>query len=709
MKNLSILLSGLILWSCNSLEMKEKKKSSIHYPETVKVDSVNNYFGTDVFDPYVWLEDDRSAETETWVKAQNKVTFSYLDKIPFRDKIKSRLEELWNYPKEGAPFKRGDWFYYYKNSGLQNQYVLYRNKGEGSDEELFLDPNTLKEDGTAALGSTSFSADGKYFSYAIADAGSDWQTIYVRDTESKEDLSDTLKWCKFTGMAWAGEGFYYSRYDEPEGSALSKANEYHKCFYHKLGTPQSDDVLIFDQPEHPQRNVYAQTSDDENFLFVGVSEGTSGNMLYFKDLRNPDSEFILLNENFENDHSFVDNVGDDLFILTNLEASNYKLIKVNASSPEQSNWEDVISNHNSHVLQSVSFVGGKMFVKYMQDAYNKIYQYSYSGEMEKTINMPGDGIGTIRGFGGKQDDTYTYYTFTSFTFPSEIYKYDVATGKSESYKKSEVKFNPEDFETKQVFFTSKDGTKVPMFIVHKKGLKLDGTNPTYLYSYGGFNISLNPNFDLRLIPWLENGGVYAMPNIRGGGEYGEEWHKGGMLLNKQNVFDDFISAAEYLIRENYTSSDKLCISGRSNGGLLVGACMTQRPDLFAVAIPGVGVMDMLKFHEFTIGWAWAVEYGNSEDSTNFQNLVRYSPYHNIMEKDYPATMVFTADHDDRVVPAHSFKFISRLQEKHTGESPVLIRIDVDAGHGAGKPTHMQIAEWADIWAFVLENMGEKFE
>lgn len=703
MAALSVLATG-----CDEPSKDGEQKNSFLYPITNKIDCTDIYFGDKIFDPYVWLEDDRSAETGEWVKAQNQLTFSYLDQIPFRDAIKERLETLWNYPKEGAPFKRGEWYYFYKNDGLQNQYVLYRYQNEGDEPELFLDPNTLKEDGTAALGSTSFSKDGKYFAYAINDAGSDWQTIYIKNTETKENLAEKLEWCKFTGMAWKGKGFYYSRYEKPEGSALSKANEYHKTYYHKLGTPQSKDKLVFEQADYPKRYLFAQTSEDEKYLFISVSEGTSGNILYMANLETAPKDFIQLNENFENDHNYNSNIGDDLYFITNLEASNYKLVTAKADSATQGNWQDVMGNHESNVLQSVSIFHDKMYVKYMQDAYDKIYQYSLSGEYERQINMPGDGIGSIGGFNGKQTDSCTYYTFTSFTYPSEIYKYDFASGKSELYKGSEVQFDPSGYETKQVFYTSKDGTKVPMFIVHKKGLKLNGNNPTYLYSYGGFNISLNPSFDIRLVPWLENGGVYAMPNIRGGGEYGEDWHKGGMLLKKQNVFDDFIAAAEYLIRENYTRSEKLCISGRSNGGLLVGACMTQRPELYAVALPGVGVMDMLKYHTFTVGWGWAVEYGSSEDSVNYQNLVRYSPYHNIKEDKYPATLVYTADHDDRVVPAHSFKFISRLQEKQQGNKPVMIRIDVDAGHGAGKPTHMQIAEWADIWSFVLYNMGETF-
>jgi len=705
MKNYFII--GMIaLVGCKG-EPKQTETEKIQYPETKRIDHTDTYFGVDIKDDFQWLEDDRSKETAQWVKAQNELTFSYLDKIPFRKQIKKRLEKLWNYPKVSSPFKRGDWYYFYKNDGLQNQYVLYRKKSLDGEEEVFLDPNTLKEDGTAALGSNSFSKDGKYFAYAINEAGSDWQTIYVKNTETKENLDEVLEWCKFTGMAWAGDGFYYSRYEKPEGSEFSKSNEAQRVFYHQLNTPQSEDVLIYERPDFPKRYLFVSTTEDENFLVVGESEGTSGTMAYLKDLRNSKSTFVSLNKNFDNDHYLIDNIGNSLYFLTNLDAANYKLVKVDAANPSQDNWTDVIPSHEKNVLQSVNFTGGKMFVKYMQDAYHKIYQYSIEGELEKEIEMPS--IGSVSGFGGKMEDTETFYTFNSFTYPSVIYKYDITSGTSALYNQPEVSFNPDDYETKQIFYPSKDGTKVPMFIVYKKGIDINGAVPTYLYSYGGFNISLNPKFDVKLMPWLENGGIYAMPNIRGGGEYGEEWHKGGMLLKKQNVFDDFIAAAEYLIEEGYTSSEKLCISGRSNGGLLVGACMTQRPDLYAVALPGVGVMDMLKYHKFTVGWGWVVEYGSSDDSLHFNNLIKFSPLHNIDTADYPATLVYTADHDDRVVPAHSFKFISELQSQQKGNKPVMIRIDVDAGHGSGKPTQKQIEEWSDIWSFVLYNMGEEFE
>ncbi len=703
------LIGAISLLACKkNSNSNNMDNTASNYPVTETIDQTDEYFGTEVKDPFRWLEDDRSQKTVDWVDAQNKYTFDFLDKIPFREKIKQRLTKLWNYEKSSAPFQRGDYYYFYKNDGLQNQSVLFRMKNlKGKKTEVFLDPNKLNAAGTAALGGIDFSKDGKYMAYGINDAGSDWLTIYIKDTKTGENLSEKLEWCKFTGMAWAGDGFYYSRYDAPEGSELSAKNEYHKVYYHTVNTPQSEDSLIFEQADFPKRYMFAETSEDEKYLVVSVSEGTSGNILYLKDLREPDSAFVQLNENFENDHNFVHSKANTLYFYTNLDAERYKVVSTDVSNPHQSNWHAFIGQHESDVLETARFAGGKWFLKYMHDAYNKMYQFTELGKYEKEIPMPT--TGSVNGFNGKADDREVFYSFNSFTFPNTIYKYDIKSGESELYNKSKVDFNSDDFETKQVFYPSKDGTKIPMFIVHKKGLVLDGSNPTYLYSYGGFNISLNPGFNVKLIPWLENGGIYAMPNIRGGGEYGEAWHKAGMLLNKQNVFDDFIAAGEYLISEKYTSKEKLCISGRSNGGLLVGATMTQRPDLCAVALPGVGVMDMLRYHKFTIGWGWAVEYGSSDDSIHFDNLQKFSPLHNINKADYPATLVYTADHDDRVVPAHSFKFVSEMQRQQTGKAPIMIRIDKDAGHGAGKPTNMQIDEWSDIWAFVLHNMGETFE
>lgn len=714
--NLLILSVCTLLAGCSEGRQEEQKvvdKIMVSYPEVQRGDQVDEYFGTSVADPYRWLEDDRSEETERWVKAQNKVTFQYLAQIPFRGSLKKRLTELWNYEKFSAPFKEGENYYYFKNDGLQNQSVLYKQKTLDGASEVFLDPNTLKEDGTAALGSYSFSKDGDYFAYAINDAGSDWQTIYIKEVESGKKLKEELKWAKFTGMAWNKDGFYYSKYDEPEeGSEFSNTNEYHKVYFHKLNTPQSEDKLVFWQEGHPKRYMFGETSEDEQFLFVNVQEGTHGVVLHMKDLKN-NGKFIQLNKSFDNDHYFVHSDGNSIYLYTNYNAPNYKLVRFNAQDylrgeiSGAEDWEDFVLEHEAEVLESVKFVGGKIYAIYMQDAHHVVYEINEDGTRGSKIELPT--VGSVGGFNGKKGDKETYFVFTSYTYPSAIYKLNIESGEVELYRKPDVQFNPEDFVTEQVFYMSEDGTKVSMFITHKKGLKMDGSNPTYLYGYGGFNISLNPRFKITMLPWLENGGVYVVANLRGGGEYGEKWHEAGMLLNKQNVFNDFIAAAEHLIKEGYTSKEKLAIAGGSNGGLLVGACMTQRPDLFQVALPAVGVMDMLRYHKFTVGWGWAVEYGSSDDSTHFQNLIQFSPLHNIQEgTQYPATLVTTADHDDRVVPAHSFKFISELQSKHSGDNPVLIRVDVNAGHGAGKPTEKIIEEWTDILGFTMYNLGETY-
>ncbi len=669
MKNLLFL--SAILYFCVACHSTSKKEISVQYPETKKTDQTDNYFSTEVADPYRWLEDDRAEDTEAWVAAENDITFGYLNHIPFRDALRDRFKTLWNYPRYSAPFKEGENYFFYKNDGLQNQAVLYIQKSLDDAPEVFIDPNTFSEDGTVALGSVSVSSDGKYAAYSVSRSGSDWQEIEVKEVANRQNLEDELQWIKFSGMAWHGDGFFYSRYDAPEEGSdeFTNKNEYHKVYYHKLGQPQAKDQLIYEDPEHPLRNLYAATTEDERFLIITASEGTSGNALMVKDLQKPDSELVTLVDNFENDHNVIGNIGNTLYIHTNLNAPNWRLVSVDFSNPAAENWQTLIPAKKS-LLESASLAGGKLFLSYLEDAYNKVYQ------------------------------------FTSFTYPSVIYKYDIPTGKSTVFRESEIDFDIENYETKQVFYESKDGTREPMFIVHKKGLKLDGSNPTFLYSYGGFNINMTPSFKVTILPWLEQGGIYAQPSLRGGGEYGEEWHKGGMKENKQNVFDDFIAAAEYLIAEKYTSKEKLAISGGSNGGLLVGTCMTQRPDLFQVALPAVGVMDMLRYHKFTIGWAWAVEYGSSEDSASFQNLYRYSPLHNIKEDiEYPATLITTADHDDRVVPAHSFKFAAALQEKQTGDNPVLIRIETKAGHGAGKPISKVIDEYTDIFAFTWYNMG----
>lgn len=685
--------------------MVAQQNASLAYPVTRKVDTVDNYHGQQIADPYRWLEDDHSEETKAWVEAENKVTEGYLSSIPFRSKIKQRLETLWNYPKYGSPFREGKYYYFYKNDGLQNQAVLYRQLGLNGTPEVFIDPNKLSEKGTAALGSMSFSKDGKYVAYLVAKAGSDWQEGFVMDVETKKLLSDKLDWIKFSGLSWKGDGFYYSRYDAPdEQSKLSKKNEFHKVYYHKVGTTQADDQLVYVDKEHPLRNAGVGLTEDERFLVLGTTEGTSGREVWYWDTKDASQkEFRLLIKGFEYDPSVIENVGDKLLVRTNHDAPNYKVVLVDPKHPEKENWKTVIPEQ-PEVLQGVGTAGGKLFASYLKDASTRIVQYDTKGKLERNITLPG--IGTASGFGGKVEDKEFFYTFTSFVAPPTIYKYDIPSGKSDIFRKSEVKFNPADYETKQVFFTSKDGTKVPIFLSYRKGLRLNGQNPVLLYGYGGFNIPMTPGFSVSNLFFMEQGGIYAVVNLRGGSEYGEAWHKAGMLEKKQNVFDDFIGAAEFLVKEKYTSPQKLAIRGGSNGGLLVGACMTQRPDLFRVALPAVGVMDMLRYQKFTIGWAWVVEYGSSEKAEQFPYLIKYSPLHNLKKgTHYPATLVTTADHDDRVVPAHSFKFAATLQEAHQGSNPVLIRVETQAGHGAGKPTSKLIDEATDIWAFTMYNLG----
>lgn len=683
----------------------EKQKETMQYPETRKDTSVvDDYFGVEVADPYRWLEDDNSEETAQWVEAQNKVTFDYLNKIPYRSNIRERLEKLYNYERYSTPYREGKYYFFYKNDGIQNQSVLYVQEGLDGEPKVLLDPNKLSEDGTVAVGATQVSNDGKYLAYSIARSGSDWNEIYVRDIETGNDLDDKIEWVKFSGMNWYKDGFYYSRYDEPvEGDEYSGKNEFHKAYYHKLGTPQSEDVLVYEDQENPQRTFNVGVTETDKALILYESKSTSGNAIYFKDPLQPESQFKLIAPGFDYDYWVVDHIDGKLLIVTNDNAPNKRLIQVDPKNPDQSGWKDIIPESKA-VMEDVILCNGKIVVKYMEDACNNIVFYSFDGQREGQLELPGKG--TVGAFKGKPEDDIAFYSFTSFTNPSTIYKYDLNDNSSSVYKKSQVDFNIEDYETTQVFYESKDGTKVPMFITHKKGLSLDGEHPTLLYGYGGFNISILPAFKPDVLFLLENGGVYAQANIRGGGEYGEEWHKAGTKLQKQNVFNDFIAAAEYLISNKYTSSGKLAISGRSNGGLLIGACLTQRPDLYKVALPAVGVLDMLRFHKFTIGWAWTDDYGSSEDEAQFEALYKYSPLHNVKEGvEYPATLVTTADHDDRVVPAHSFKFISALQEKHKGENPVLIRVDVKAGHGAGKPISKVIDEQADIWAFTFYNFG----
>jgi len=676
--------------------------AQIKYPETKKVSVVDDYHGVKVADPYRWLEDDNSEETKAWVNEQNRVTFDYLDKIPFRNKIKERFTEILNYPKYGAPFKAGEKYYFFKNDGLQNQSVLYVKNNLDADEEVFLDPNKFSEDGTKSLTTLSFSDNGKYLVYGVSSGGSDWNEFFVMNADSKELLSDHLKWIKFSGAAWKGDGFYYSRYPEPQGSELSSKNEFSKVYYHKIGTKQEEDVLVYEDPSKPKRGFSAQTTDDERFLIIYQTEGTSKNAFMVKDLSEENAKFISIVDDFTNNYGVIDNVGDKLLVRTDFNAPNYKVILIDPKNPAKQNWIDILPEKKD-VLQSVRIIGGKLVATYLQDVAHHVYTFDLNGKPEGEIELPG--LGTVS-FSGKRDDNIAFYTFTSFTSPGTIYKFDVNTKKSELFRQIELKFDFENYVTKQVFYPSKDGTKIPMFIVHKRDLKLDGNNPTYLYAYGGFNASMLPSFSTSRLMLLENNGVFALANIRGGGEYGEEWHRAGMLDKKQNVFDDFIAAAEYLIKEGYTNPNKLAIAGGSNGGLLIGAVINQRPDLFKVALPAVGVMDMLRFHKFTIGYYWVVEYGSSDNPEQFKYLYEYSPLHNIKEElNYPATLVTTADHDDRVVPAHSFKYIATLQEKYKGDNPVLIRIETKAGHGAGKPTSKVIEEITDVWSFVFYNLG----
>lgn len=699
-----------ILAAMTIIACKEEVKIepiAVNYHQTKKVDTVTNYFGTDVQDPYRWLEDDRSEETENWVKAQNEVTFGYLDTIPFRSELKERLESLWNYEKVGAPFKEGDYTYYYKNDGLQNQYAIYRYKtGDSPDTaQLFLDPNTFKEDGTISLGGLSFSENGKLAVYAISEGGSDWRKLLVMNAENKKIVEDTIVDVKFSGLAWkSNEGFFYSSYDKPKGSELSAKTDQHKLYYHKLGTPQSSDQLVFGGTEaQKHRYVGGYVTEDNKYLVVTASVSTSGNKLFIKDLEQPNSDFITVLDHTDSDSYVMENVGSKLFLSTNLNAPNKKIVTVDATDPAPENWVDFIPE-TEHVLSPSS--GGKyFFAEYMVDAVSKVFQYDFDGKLIREVTLPG--VGSAGGFGAKKEDTELYYSFTNYVTPGSIYKFEMESGASELYRKPEIDFNPENYESDQVFYTSKDGTKVPMIITYKKGIKMDGKNPTILYGYGGFNISLTPSFSIANAVWMEQGGIYAVPNLRGGGEYGKEWHKAGTKLKKQNVFDDFIAAAEYLIDNNFTSSDYLAIRGGSNGGLLVGATMTQRPDLMKVALPAVGVMDMLRYHTFTAGAGWAYDYGTADDDKEmFEYLKGYSPVHNVKEGvAYPATLVTTGDHDDRVVPAHSFKFAAELQDKQSGPNPTLIRIETDAGHGAGTPVSKTIEQYADIFGFTLFNMG----
>lgn len=678
--------------------------SKLKYPKTNKTTAADTYFGQVVEDPYRWLEDDRSPKTKAWVDEQNQLTSDFLSKIAYRKNMVDYLQNIWNYERYSAPFKEGKYTYFYKNDGLQNQSVLYRQTDNG-EAEIFLDPNKFSADGTTSLAGVHFSHDGSLMAYQISEGGSDWRKVIVLNAETKQVIEDTLKDIKFSGIAWLGnEGFYYSSYDKPKNaSELSAKTDQHKLYYHKLGQKQSEDKLIFGGPATPRRYVGGAITEDQNFLVITAATSTNGNELYIQDLRNQGSAIVQVINNFDNNHDVVHSEGNDIYILTDYKAPNMRLVKADIYNPSPAKWVDVIPETNMPL--TVSTGGGKLFASYLKDACTQLLQYNPDGKLEREITLPGKG--SAGGIGGKWEDNILYYSYTSYIYPPTIFKFDVNSGESGIYKKPNVKFNPDQYESRQVFYTSKDGTKIPMMITHKKGIKMDSHNPTMLYGYGGFNISLTPSFSTAMVAWLDAGGIYAVPNLRGGGEYGREWHDAGIKTKKQNVFNDFIAAAEYLIKEKYTNSQFLCISGGSNGGLLVGACMTQRPDLFKVALPAVGVLDMIRYHKFTAGAGWAYDYGTAEDSREMLDyLLSYSPYHNLSKgKNYPATMVTTGDHDDRVVPAHSFKFAARLQEMNDGPNPTLIRIETKAGHGAGKPTAMVIQEYADRFAFALYNMG----
>lgn len=695
-----LLIAGL--FSCEQ-ETPKMPQIDLAYPDVFRDSTVvDDYHGTEISDPYRWLEDDNSEETKSWVNAQNEVTSGYLDQIPFRQKVIDRLTKLWDYEKYSSPFKESGVYYYFKNDGLQNQSVLYR-IGENGNDEVVLDPNKFSEDGTSSLAGLGFSKDGKYLAYFISEGGSDWRKAKVLDLASGDHTEDELDWIKFSALSWAGDGFYYSRYPaSKEGDELSGKNEFHSLYYHKLGDPQSKDQLVFRDNDNPQRNVYGSTSEDENWLYIYQSESTSGNALAVKNLSNPNNPIVSIIKSFDADYSVVDADENRLIIKTNDDAPKQKLLSLDVN-----NLTGIMASfipEADDVLQGISVVGGKIFAEYLHNASSQVKIFDLDGQYLEDLELPA--IGNVGAISGKKQDTEAFYSFSSYTIPTSIYSLNTETLQSETFKAPQIDFDFSEYVTKQLWFESYDGTKVPMFVTHHKDIELDGSNPTLLYGYGGFDISLLPSFSISILPILENGGIYAVANIRGGGEFGKEWHQAGTKENKQNVFDDFQAAAEHLIAEKYTSPEKLGIRGGSNGGLLVGACMTQRPDLYAVAFPAVGVLDMLRYHEFTIGWAWASDYGRSDDPEAFNYLMKYSPLHNVVPAAYPATMVTTADHDDRVVPAHSFKFASELQHQHNGDNPVLVRVETSAGHGAGKPTSKIIEEQGDIISFMYYNMDE---
>jgi prolyl oligopeptidase len=709
----SVVVAAILLWATplplfaqsSAKTMKASSASPIVYPPSKKVDQVDDYHGIKVADPYRWLEDADSPETKAWIEAQNKVTFSFLESIPERAWLRERLTQLWNYEKFGVPFREGNKYFFTYNNGLQNQSVLYVGDTPNDPQaRVLLDPNTLSSDGTVALTNYAVSDDGKLLAYGIATAGSDWNEWRVRNIETGEDLPDRLQWIKFSGASWTkdGKGFFYSRYDEPkEGNVLQSTNYYQKLYYHRVGTPQSADELVYERRDHKEWGFSGYVTDDGRYLGIVVTMGTSPkNLFFYKDLTDPEAKVVELISDFIADFTPVGNDGTTFYFRTDWEAPRGRLIAIDVTRPERANWREIIPQSRD-TLEAVRWVGGRFIAMYLADAKTQVKVFDREGKFVQEIALPG--IGTAVGFGGKPEATETFYAFTSFTQPTSIYRYDLTTGKSTLIRQPKLVFDPSAYVTQQVFYKSKDGTRIPMFIVHRKGLKRDGNNPTLLYGYGGFNISLTPAFSPARIAWLEMGGVLAIPNLRGGGEYGEEWHQAGIKLKKQNVFDDFIAAAEWLIQEKYTQSARLAIQGGSNGGLLVGACMTQRPELFGAALPAVGVLDMLRFNKFTIGWAWESDYGSPQNPEEFKALYAYSPLHNLKPGTcYPATLITTADHDDRVVPAHSFKFAAALQAAHKGDAPVLIRIETKAGHGAGKPTSKLIEEAADVWAFLVK-------
>ncbi len=707
--SLSAIVSAQKPSTRGSATNKTTMSKTFAYPPAKKVDQIDDYHGVKVADPYRWLENPDSADSRAWIEAQNKLTFGFLNEIPERGKIKDRLTKLWNYEKYSPPFKEGGRYFYFKNDGLQNQNVLYTLKSLGGEPSVLLDPNKLSADGTVALSGYAVSEDGKYLAYGLSTSGSDWQEWKVREIETGADLSDSIKWVKFSGASWTtdGKGFFYSRYDEPnEKTKLEDANYFQKLFYHRLGSPQSEDILVYERKDQKEWGFSGQVTEDGRYLIVSVWQGTDPrNRVFFKDLQSPNTKVVELIPELEAAYNIIGNDGPVFWFRTDLNAPRGKIIAIDTRNPDRANWKELVAQA-PETLEGVSMVGDHFIASYLKDARAQIKLFDLNGKFVREVELPA--IGTAVGFSGKRKDTETFYAFTSFTAPTSIYRYDVKAGKSEVYRKPNVAFDPTQYETKQVFYNSKDGTRVPMFITSKKGLKLDGSNPTLLYGYGGFNVSLTPTFSISNLVWMEMGGVYAQPNLRGGAEYGEEWHLAGTKSKKQNVFDDFIAAAEWLVANKYTSTPKLAISGGSNGGLLVGACITQRPDLFGAALPAVGVMDMLRFHKFTIGWAWTSDYGSSENADDFKALYAYSPLHNIKSGvKYPPTLITTADHDDRVVPAHSFKFAATLQAAQSGDAPTMIRIETKAGHGAGKPTSKIIEEISDSWGFLVRVLGVK--